>query len=107
MLSYYFCILLIRVANPHHFNAIRIQISHLNLMGIPMQILLLIKVKRMCDLETLNGFILNLHASIVSVTAHSPPRLHYETQRLLNFDINADPDPSFHFNADPDRQSCC
>ncbi len=30
------------------------------------------------------------------------PRLYFEPLKLLNFDFNADPDPSFHTNADPD-----
>ncbi len=31
-----------------------------------------------------------------------PPRLHFEPLKLLNFDVNADPDPALPFNADPD-----
>ncbi len=31
-----------------------------------------------------------------------PPRLHFESLKLLNSDFNVDPDPTFHFNADPD-----
>ncbi len=29
-----------------------------------------------------------------------PSMLHYDFLKLLNFDLNADPDPAFHFNAD-------
>jgi hypothetical protein len=43
---------------------------------------------------------LSLNASIVSV--HGPPRLHFETLKLLNFDNNADPDPAFHSYEDQD-----
>jgi hypothetical protein len=48
------------------------------------------------------GSILSLHPAIVSV--HGPPRLHFEPLKLLNFDLNADPDLdlAFHSNADPD-----
>ncbi len=34
-----------------------------------------------------------------------PLRLHIEPPKLLNFDLNADPDPAFHSNADPDPAS--
>ncbi len=34
-----------------------------------------------------------------------PPRLHFEPQKLLNFEANADPDPAFLFNEDPDPSS--
>ncbi len=44
--------------------------------------------------------ILSLHASIMS--GHGPPRLYFEPLKLLNFDINADPDPAIHCNVDPD-----
>ncbi len=40
-----------------------------------------------------------LHASTVSI--HGPPRLHFEPLRLLNFDLNADPDPASQNNAEP------
>jgi hypothetical protein len=42
-------------------------------------------------LWTLQGSILSLHASIVSV--NGPPYLHFEPLKLLNFDFNADLDP--------------
>jgi hypothetical protein len=68
----------------------RIPIQLFTLMRI--HILLLNKVMRICatGLQTIQGFILSLHASIVSV--HGPPRLDYEPIKLLNFDFNADPD---------------
>jgi hypothetical protein len=53
--------------------------------------------------QTLQGSILNLHASIVSV--HCPPLLHVEPLKLLNFDFNADSDQAVHCNADPDPAS--
>ncbi len=34
------------------------------------------------------------------------PRLHFEPLKLLNFDFNADPYPTFHSNADPDPRPC-
>ncbi len=49
--------------------------------------------------QNLHGFILRLNASIMSV--NGPPRLHFEPLYLLNFDFNADPDPVFHSNEDP------
>ncbi len=49
-------------------------------------------------LQTLQGIILSLHASIVSV--HDPPRLHFTPLNLLNSDFYADPNPVFHSNAD-------
>ncbi len=49
---------------------------------------------------TLQGSILSLQASIVSV--HSLPRLYFEPLKLMNFDFNADLDQAFHSNADPD-----
>jgi hypothetical protein len=61
-----------------------------------MQILILIKALKTCDhwLQNLQGFVLSLHTSIVSV--HGPLRFHSELLKLLNFDFNADPDPTFH-----------
>ncbi len=47
-------------------------------------------------LQTLQGSILNLQASIVSVHGS---RAYKE---LLNLDFDADPDPAFHLNPDPD-----
>jgi hypothetical protein len=47
--------------------------------------------------QTLDGSIISLHASIVSV--HGPPWLQFEAQQLLNFDFDAD--PAFHTDADP------
>jgi hypothetical protein len=72
-------------------------------MRIRIRILLLIVVMGI-GLQTLNGSILSLHASIVSV--HGPPWLHFEPIKLLNFYFNAELDPvlTFHSNADPDPQ---
>jgi hypothetical protein len=50
-------------------------------------------------LQTLQGSISNLHAFTVSV--HGPPR----PLKLLNFDFNADPDPTIYSNTDPDPAS--
>jgi hypothetical protein len=61
--------------------------------------------------QTLHGFIFNLHAAIVSI--HGPPKLHLEpphcshkvqemwSPQLMNFDFDADPD--FDFDANPDN----
>jgi hypothetical protein len=54
-------------------------------MRIWIRILLLIKVMKICD-----------HWSTDS------PRLHFEPPQVLNFDLDADPDPAFDFNVDPD-----
>jgi hypothetical protein len=51
-------------------------------------------------LQTLQGSILSLQASFVSV--HDPPGLHFKPLKLLNFDSNTDPKPAFHLNEDPD-----
>ncbi len=50
------------------------------------------------DLQTVHGSILSLNASIVSF--HGPPWLHCEPSQLLNFNLDADPDPAFDFDAD-------
>ncbi len=39
------------------------------------------------------------------MSVHGPPRLHFEPQKLLNFDDNADPDSAFPFHEDPDPSS--
>jgi hypothetical protein len=44
-------------------------------------------------LQTIHGFILSLHASILSVYGRSP-LLHFEPPRLQNFDFDVDPDPA-------------
>ncbi len=54
-------------------------------------------------IQTFQGSILRLHASIVSF--HSPQRIHFDPLKFLNFDFNADPDPAFQSNADPDPAS--
>jgi hypothetical protein len=61
-----------------------------------------IQVMRNCDHWSTYppGLILSLHAPIVNVHGHS--RLHFEP---LNFDLFADPDPTFYSNADPDPDS--
>ncbi len=52
--------------------------------------------------KTSNGSILILYASFVSI--HDPPLLQFEPPQLLNFDLDAkpDPNPAFDFDADPD-----
>ncbi len=50
--------------------------------------------------QALQGSIVSLHASIVSV--HGCPRLHFQLLKLLNLDFIADPDPAFHSYEDPD-----
>ncbi len=42
----------------------------------------------------------SLRASFMS--AHDHPRHYFDPLKLLNFDINADPDPAIHCNVDPD-----
>ncbi len=37
---------------------------------------------------------------------HCPPRLCFDPLKLLNFALHVDPDPAFHFYADPDPQPC-
>ncbi len=58
---------------------------------------------RPLGLQTLQGSIFSLRASILSI--HGPLRLLFEPLKLLNFDFNSDPDseldPAFPFNADP------
>ncbi len=60
--------------------------------------------------QTLQGSILSLHATIVSV--HDPQWLYFEPPKLLvpdpnpQFHSTADPDPAAKNNADPDPQSC-
>jgi hypothetical protein len=54
-------------------------------------------------LQTIHGFSLRLHASIVSV--RGPLWFHFEPRNILSFDFNADPDPAFRSNADPELAS--
>ncbi len=51
-------------------------------------------------LQTFQNPISSLHTSFMSVD--SPPWLHFEPLKLLNFELSADPDPAFHSNADLD-----
>jgi hypothetical protein len=39
------------------------------------------------------------------VSVHDPPRLHSEPPKLLNIELNGDPDLAFHSSADPDPAS--
>ncbi len=103
----------IRVRYQHHFNVepdtifilmlIRILIFTLMRIQIPVRILLFIKVMWICNhctgLLTLQGSILSLYASIVSI--HGPLWLYCQLLKILNFEFNADPDPAFHSNVDP------
>jgi hypothetical protein len=88
-------------------------------MLIRVRILLLIKVMRIFN----HLLHLSFHASIAS--AHCPSKLHFGPLQLLQFDVNADPDPDFTLmrtvsrtgpasqntvmwiHADPDLQSSC
>ncbi len=54
---------------------------------------------RLLAYRPFQGCILILHTSILSV--YGPPRLHFKSLKLLNFDFDADPDPAFHSSADP------
>ncbi len=78
------------------FTEMLIVIPRLTLMRISIQILLLVKVMKSATtgLQTLQGSSLSLQASIVSVD--------FEPLKPLNFDCNADPDPAFLSNGDPD-----
>ncbi len=65
------------------------------------RILLLIEVICGSAITGLQTLFLSLqNASIVSV--HGPPRLHFMPLKLLDFDLNADPEPTFHSNLDTD-----
>ncbi len=60
-------------------------------------------LSKWCDsvntgLQTLQGFILSLQASTASV--HGNPQLYFENLKVLNLDLNADPDPASKNNAD-------
>jgi hypothetical protein len=76
------------VADPHHFNGIRILLVTLMRIRIRIytfmriRILLLIKMMRICD-----------HWSTDSQRLHDPPWLNSEPLQLLSFELNADPDP--------------
>jgi hypothetical protein len=74
-------------------------------MWIRIRTLLFIKVIQISDHWTTDpqDFILSVLASNVSV--HCPQWLHFESQKLLNFDFHAEPDPdhAFRSNADPIR----
>ncbi len=72
---------------------------------------------QICDhtgLQNLQGSILSLQPSIVRAISPPCPWLHFEPLKLLNFDFNADLDPTFPWyadlepdskiNADPDPQ---
>jgi hypothetical protein len=43
--------------------------------------------------------------SMAQFRASRLPRLYFESLKLLNFDFNADPDPSCYSDADPDQAS--
>jgi hypothetical protein len=81
----------------------RIRIRLLTLMRI--RTMLPIKVMRSATfgLQILQGFILSLHAFILSIQC--PPRLHFEPLKLRNFDFNVDPAQAFHSNSDSDAAS--
>jgi hypothetical protein len=99
---------MIWVADLHHFNSDRILL--LTQMWIRIRLFTLIRnlhlIKEMrifnhwSTVQTLHGSILSLHSSIVSV--HRPPWLHFQPLMLLNCDFNAELDPAFHSNPDPD-----
>ncbi len=60
------------------------------------RILLLIKGMRICDKWPKDSPCLHL----------KPPHLHFEPRKLMNFDSNADPDPAYKNNSDPDTRPC-
>jgi hypothetical protein len=51
-------------------------------------------------MKTLQDYIRSLQISIVNV--HDHPRLHLELLNLLNVEFNANPNQSFHSDADLD-----
>jgi hypothetical protein len=75
------------------------------------QILLLIKAMRICDLWSIGPpelcfeplKLLNFHRNIIISTSVADPH-HFNTDPDLTFhsDSSADPDPAFYSNADPD-----
>jgi hypothetical protein len=42
----------------------------------------------------------------IHVSVYGPLGLYNEPPKLMNFDFNADPDPAFHTNGDPNPQPC-
>jgi hypothetical protein len=60
-----------------------------------MRILIVIRIK-------LLFIVTEIHFEPPSLHFDGPLRLYFEPLKLLNFDINRDPDPAFHSNANPD-----
>jgi hypothetical protein len=60
-----------------------------------------INVLRIFEKRTLHRFILSLHASIYESTALHP-WLHFELFQLLNCNFDADPDPAFQSDVNPE-----
>ncbi len=71
-------------------------------MRIRIQLLLLFKVKRICDYWSTDSQRLHFEPSRLQRERPGHPRLQYGTPQPLNFDNDADPDPACDFIADPD-----
>jgi hypothetical protein len=93
--GYAFLFIWIQIRLPWYFMRIRIRIF---------LIIVVMGIGNDCLQTLLNGSILSLRASIVSV--YGPPWLHFEPIKLLHFYFNAELDPvlTFHSNAVPDPQ---
>jgi hypothetical protein len=76
---------MLRVAEPHHFNAIRIQLF--TLMRIRIQLLV------MGIYNFLSIHPAGLHFEPPSLHCERP-RLYFEPLKIFNLDCNADPDPA-------------
>jgi hypothetical protein len=70
-------------------------------MQIRIQILLLIKVIRICAHWSTNPPGLRFEPPRLFVSVQCPAWIHVEPLKLLNFDFDADPEPAFHSNSDP------
>jgi hypothetical protein len=83
-----------KVADPHHFTADPDPAFYFNTDSD------LIKV---CWYTEPPDSVLILQPFVAII--HGPLRLNVKPQKLLNYDLNADPDPAFHSNTDPDSAS--
>ncbi len=88
-----------RVADPHHFNADLDPALYIDADPHPTPDLADTNLPPMVYRPS----ILSLQASTGSV--HGPPRLHFKPLKLLNFALNADPDPASKITADPDPKN--
>jgi hypothetical protein len=67
------------------------------------RILIFINGMGICDLWSIDPLELHFqHLGLYLGAFQGPPRISFEPLKLLSFDFNADPDPAFHSNANPD-----